>query len=247
MCKAFLDFREKFDIDCNGKGVRILAAVLLCLFVIGIILGICLPINSEKASPEDTNVYLNEEVCFAKDIYIKVIGLSVLTTERTNEKDSDGDELSPYSLNLQISIEQRTDKKPKSTTIKPKMFTLKSINVKSRNKMLVFFEQLAKQTIDAAISVTFDGSINILDDTIAFVADYTTEVAKEVNSDNKFKPIKANKNQFKAFKPKNINGAKIVTLLFPIKQEYLESENTIVLSIDSWDHVERRIYLITRP
>lgn len=89
--------------------------------------------------------------------------------------------------------------------------------------------------------------MNILDDTISFAADYTTEVVNEVTSQKKFKPIKASKNQFEPFKPKDVDGSKTVQLSFPIKQEYLESENTIVLSIDSWNHLERRIYLITRP
>lgn len=246
MCKNYFHIRKNFDIECSDKGTRIFLGVLL---LIAIILSIIFaPQIGEKAPPEDTNVYLKEEVCFAKDIYIKVIGLSVdLIEESAGEKDLDGDELSPYCLNLTLTIEQRTNNNPKSTTIKPDMFTLKCINVKSRSKMAIFFEQLAKQTISAAISVAVEGSVNILDDTITFAADYTTEVVKEVQSEKKFKPIKASKNQFEAFKPKDVNGSKTVKLSFPIKQEYLENENTIVLSIDALNHIERRIYLITRP
>ena len=113
--------------------------------------------------------------------------------------------------------------------LKSQMFTLKSINVKSRSKMAFFFEQLANQTINAALSVAIEGSVNILDDTISFAADYTTEVVNEVTSQKKFKPIKASKNQFEPFKPKDVNGSKTVQLSFPIKQEYLESEHTICL------------------
>ena len=248
MCKKFFDIREKFEVVCNNTGLRIIAGVFVAVFVIGAILGaVFLPQTAEKAPPEDTNVYLNEEVCFAKDIYIKVVGLSVDTIEsEAGEKDSDGDELSPYCLNLTLVIEQRADK-PKATKLESQMFTLKSVNVKSRSKMAIFFEQLAKQTINAALSVAIDGSVNILDDTISFAADYTTEVVNEVTSQKKFKPIKASKNQFEPFKPKDVDGSKTVQLSFPIKQEYLESEKTIVLSIDSWNHLERRIYLITRP
>lgn len=248
MCRKFFDIREKFDIDCNDIGLRVIAGLFVAVIVIGAILGsLFLPQTAEKAPPEDTNVYLNEEVCFAKDIYIKVVGLSVDTLEsESGEKDSDGDELSPYCLNLTLEIEQRADK-PKDTKLESQMFTLKNVNVKSRSKMAIFFEQLAKQTINAALSVAIDGSVNILDDTISFAADYTTEVVNEVTSQKKFKPIKASKNQFEPFKPKDVDGSKTVQLSFPIKQEYLESENTIVLSIDSWNHLERRIYLITRP
>lgn len=119
------------------------------------------------------------------------------------------------------------------------MFTLKNINVKSRNKMAIFFEQLAKQTISAALSVAIEGGVNILDDTVSFAADYTTEVVKEVQSEKKLKPIKTSKNQFEAFKPKDEKGPKTVKLSFMIGQDYLDSDNTIVLSIDSWNHVRK--------
>ena len=68
------DIREKFEVVCNDTGLRIIAGVFVAVFVIGAILGsLFLPQTAEKAPPEDTNVYLNEEVCFAKDIYIKVV------------------------------------------------------------------------------------------------------------------------------------------------------------------------------
>lgn len=249
MCKNFYEIHKKFDVDGFDIKTRILVGIFVIVLIGGIALGsIFIPQAGEKAPPEDTNVYLNEEVCFAKDIFIKVVGLSVDTIEiEGQEADSDEDKLLQYCLNLTILIEQRTDKKPKNTTIKPEMFALKNINVKSRNKMAIFFEQIAKQTISAALSVAIEGGVNILEDTVSFAADYTTEVVKEVQSEKRFKPIKANKNQFAAFKPKDENAPKTVKLSFMISQEYLDSENTIVLSIDAWNHVERRIYLITRP
>lgn len=249
MCKNFYEIHKKFDVDGFDIKTRIMVGAFVIVLVIGIVLSsILIPQAEEKAPPEDTNVYLNEEVCFAKDIYIKVIGLSVDTIEIDGkETDLGKDKLLQYCLNLTLSIEQRADKTPKSTTIKPQMFTLKNINVKSRNKMAIFFEQLAKQTISAALSVAIEGGVNILDDTVSFAADYTTEVVKEVQSEKKLKPIKTSKNQFEAFKPKDEKGPKTVKLSFMIGQDYLDSDNTIVLSIDSWNHVERRIYLITRP
>jgi hypothetical protein len=67
MCKKFFDIREKFVVDCSDTGLRVFAGVFFAVIVIGAILGLLfLPQTAEKAPPKDTNVYLNEEVCFAK-------------------------------------------------------------------------------------------------------------------------------------------------------------------------------------
>ena len=61
------------------------------------------------------------------------------------------------------------------------------------------------------------------------------------------KPIKATKNQFEEFELSGIRDEREVAVSFPIKQEYIDSENTIVLTIDKANCVERRIFLVKRP
>lgn len=238
------DFIEKFDVKF-GNAMRIIAIIFgVAIFIIIATLS---GVNyNESRKPEDTNVYLNEEVCFAGDIYIKVVALSVDKDETITGNDADGDNLSPYRLNLTITLEQRKKLWARNTKIKPDMFTLKCINLRSKNAMSIFFEQLAQQTIDAAISIAVDGSVNILEDTINFVMNYASAVTENIVTENKFKPIK-NDRPFEAFKPKKTDGIKTLHLSFPIKQEYMDSDNTIVLAIDAANHIERRIYLITRP
>ena len=46
---------------------------------------------------------------------------------------------------------------------------------------------------------------------------------------------------------KKVKKIETINLSFPIKQEYMDNNNTIVLSIDAVNHIERRVFLITRP
>lgn len=250
MMKKIFEWVEAFNIRFSlGMRIAIVGGFLavLMIAILGSVLGT--KTLQEKAPPEDTNVYLNEEVCFAKDIYIKVVGLSVdESNSDEGTKDADGDELSAYTLNLIIEIEQRPEKKGRNTTIKSEMFTLKSSNIKSKTPMKMFFSTLAKTTAMALLSGAVTGEVNIIEETINLAGEYVTEVSENVSTkDSKFKPVKATKKQFEKFKPKEEKGATTVELSFPIKQEYLESENTIVLTINAWNHVERRIFLIMRP
>lgn len=81
-----------------------------------------------------------------------------------------------------------------------------------------------------------------------FAGDYTLEnIQNAVYSRAVFKPIKCDSNSFEPFYPREKEGATNISLSFPIKQEYLESDNVMVLAIDAWNHVERRVFLITRP
>ena len=239
-------FNLKFSITTR---IVIIGGLLLVVVtsIFGSIFGT--QIAQEKAPPEDMNVYLNEEVCFAKDIYIKVVGLSVDENESEQDtEDADGDTLSAFTLNLTIKIEQRTENKGSNTMIKSQMFTLKSSNIKSKSNMGMFFSALAKTTAMALVSGVVSGSVNIIEETINLAGEYVTEISENVSTKkSKFKPIKATKKQFEEFKPKEKEGVTTVELSFPIKQEYLESENTIVLTIDAWNHWERRIFLILRP
>lgn len=236
--------------------VRITCVVLL-LFIGGLILASILNNNKE---PQDLNVYLNEEVRFADEIFIKVVGLSVDKTEMDEQNfDEDGDKLSEYTLNLLVSIEQRnTDFYINKVTMKSEMFTLKSVNLKSKSKMQVFFNSLATITLQTSIGLLVGGAVDgsleygvmdAIETGIDFANEYTTqsiENAEILKTD--FKPIKATKNQFEPFNPRdNMNEATIVKLSFPIKQEYLDSENIMVLTVNKIDKFEKKIFLMPRP
>lgn len=230
--------------------VRITVIALIIAIIGGAVIGTYIYKNEEQEEAKDTNVYLEEEVCFSGEVFIKVVGMYVDVNNTVDQEcDEDGDLLSEYVLNLAIIIEQRnTDFWANNITIKSEMFTLKSVNLKSKEKMSVFFNSLAQATLQTAVSVAIGGEINIIEETMGFAEQYITDsIENAENSDKDFKPIKAEKNQFEEFKPKNIEGPTTVKLSFPIKQEYLESENVIVLTIDLKSKFEKRIFLITRP
>lgn len=146
-------------------------------------------------------------------------------------------------------VEQRhTDGWINKVKIKPSCFKLKSVNLKARSKMAVFIECLAKETISVMIGGAVDGSINIIEETINYAADYTlASIENAENSKVDFKPIKCNKDSFQTFQPYKIDGPTYINLSFQIKDEYLQSDNLIVLAIDDIAHIEKRIFLITRP
>ena len=107
--------------------------------------------------------------------------------------------------------------------------TIKHFYLK-KYKMSVFFETLAQKTIEAAFSIAFDGGINVIEETVGLVGDYTTSVVEELSDNEKMKPIKAAKNLFQPFKMKR-------------KGE----EKTIKVSLDRTNCWERRVFLILRP
>ena len=127
--------------------VLVLAIVLIA--VINTITGV---------KPKDLNVYLNEEVCFADNVYIKVDKMNVTENDENETSDEDGDILSKYILNLELSVQRKSDKKKnKQIEINPKMFQLKSVNLKSKSKMAVFFESMFKATVSSLISSSVEG------------------------------------------------------------------------------------------
>lgn len=231
----------------SAKLFGVFGVSLLVIFVVfGTIKSKCS--SEESKAPEDTNVYLGEEVVFGQDYPIKIVGMSVEKIEEQKDiQDEDGDILSPYILNLKINIKQVSNKKCGDVKFKSEMFTLKNVNIKSKSKMAIFFETLFKTTFEMSLSMAVDGEINIIDTTIGFAQDYLTEVSENIITETKFKPIKASKKQFEEFTFSKIGEEKEVSISFPIKHEYLESENTIVLTIDTLDCLERRIFLIQRP
>lgn len=195
---------------------------------------------------KDPNVYLDEETCYAGGIYIKANKISVIQNDE--EFDDDGDKLSPYTLRIGVSIQRRGGSFWTGVNkIKSNNFTLKSVNLKSKSKMGVFIESLFKATISAAIDIAL-GDANIIGETLSFVEEYTLESIENAgNSSVDFKPIKCSKGQFKPYKPKDGDEPREHLLEFPIKQEYLESNNLIVLAINQASHIEQRIFLTKRP
>lgn len=223
----------------NGKKVTIIMCSCLLALLLTIV-GIN-TYNNYKDPPDehevDSNIYLGEEVCFAKEVYISVGGINVTKEENT------------YYLNLETIIEQKCeDNKPDKVFIESKNFVLKSVNLKAKSQMNVFFESLFKATVSALVSGAVGGDINIIEETISFVGDYTSEAIKAAIDENTtFKKVEAN-NTFDGFYPRDIEGKTILNLTFPIEEKNLEqTNNIIVLTIDQWNHVERRIFLIKRP
>ncbi len=202
----------------------------------------------KKQKPEDTNVYLNESVVFGTDYELKVVGMSVDKDDNADGiKDEENDELSAYTLNLTIQIKKISNKKWTKVVFSSNMFKLKSVNLSSKSPMSVFFETLAQKTIEAAFSIAFDGGINVIEETVGLVGDYTTSVVEELSDNEKMKPIKAAKNQFQPFKMKRKGEEKTIKVSFPIKRQYVNSNNTIVMTIDRTNCWERRVFLILRP
>lgn len=245
MCKKAVDIYEHHTIELTWK-VRIgIISFLICFIALWTLSSY---VDDQNKNVGDTNVYLNEEACFAGEIFVKVTSLNVDTIE-SEEIDSDGDALSSYVMNLGITIEQRhIDFFTNKVKFSPKCFALKSVNLKAKTLMSIFIESLAKATIAAALGAGIEGTINIIDETINFASEYTTESienAELLNGD--FKPIKSADDSFPSFYPYKIQGVTEISLSFPIKQEYLDSKNLIVLAIDDFLHWEKQIFLIVRP
>ena len=226
---------------------RILIVILVIVFLGCVFINQkCSPEKSQ--SPEDTNVYLNETVGFGTDYEIKVIGINVEKDETAEGTlDEDDETLSSYTLNLTINIKKISNKKWTKVTFESNMFTLKSVNLNSKSLMGVFFETLAQKTLEIALSIAIEGEINIIEETAGLVGDYTTAVVDNLKDEEKMKPIKATKNQFESFEMKDVGEERIIKVSFPIKQQYLETNNTIVLTIDRKNCWERRVFLIERP
>lgn len=248
MCKKAFDIYDKHEISFPIR-YRIMIGAALLLFLIGCGLNTWRS-KSVNNDTKDTNVYLGEEICYAGGIYIKANSISVDSNiDQENSLDDDGDNLSKYTLNLGLEIERRGGNFWTSTVkLKSQYFSLKSINLKAKNKMAIFFELLAKETVAAAVGIAIGGSVNIIEETVNYIEEYTSEsIENAANSSVDFKPIKCSKNQFEPFKPVEGHEPYFVSLSFPIKQEYLDSENLITLSIDQVTHFEQRIFLIKRP
>lgn len=253
MMKLLSEIFEWFSVKFS-RPTRIIMAVFLVVVVLAIILTSTLRkcSSNQEQIEADTNVYLNEEVCYAGNIYLSVVGLNVIKNSDEVNYDEDGDKLSEYTLNLKLSVEYRSEKEvsknEKSAMIRSDYFSLKETNIENKGAMGLFFENLAKATLSAMLDVAVGGDINVLESTASFALDYASSVVDEVSTKkSKLKPIKASKNQFEPFRPSENEGKTFIDLSFQLKENYLESNRTIVLAVDTWNHWEKHIFLITRP
>ncbi len=196
--------------------------------------------NNYDVITEDKNVYLNEPIQYAKDVYITVVGINVLGEESTEG-------VVNYTLNLNVEIESKHKQHHIfSAKLADKNFSLKSVNLKSKSKMAVFIEALAKETLNAAVGIAIDGGINVIEETLNYIGNYVEGSIENAENKSDFKPIKTT-SKINKFNPCKLKEKKIIELSFPISYEYLESDNPIVLAIDSVAHIEKHIFLTKRP
>ncbi|ABX81867.1 InlB B-repeat-containing protein [Acholeplasma laidlawii] len=186
---------------------------------------------------DENNNFLYEEFVFADEIFMKVVGINAVETE--DEK---------YMLNLSIRVEQwNTDINVNQQDIKSEYFELRLVDMYARSNMSIFMEALANATFSAMLSGAIGGDINVIEETLGFAEDYITGSIENAVS-NKNKVIKGDPNQFETFEPYRNNGvSSFIELSFLLTDEFLNSTQVMVLSIDTWDRIEQNVFLILRP
>jgi len=234
---GLFEWHKKYDIPIK----RIIGISILIIIIISALLGtFTVTSNNDSVTKEDRNVYLNEPIQYASDVYITVNGINVETIISNNENKE-------YILNLSVGIESKHEKYHfRSAKLSNKNFQLKSVNLKSKSKFSIFIEALAKETLNAAVGIAVDGGINIIDETINYIGTYVEGSIDNAENKPDFKPIDTITIVDK-FDPCKLTEVKNISLSFPIREEYLESENVIVLAIDSASHFEKHIFLTIRP
>ena len=218
------------------KEVHIFLIVLLAVIVGAIAIAFIFPRDGQSEVADiDENVYLYEEVLFAGEVYIKIVGINVIETEGI------------YTLNLQTRIEQfKADGNAKHLVIKPSMFKLKLVDKDAKSNMSVFVESLARATVSAIAAGAIGGDINVIEETLGLAADYIQGSIE--NSSSSEKAISLTNDHFTEFYPdSNLGNSKIINLSFVLTDEFLQSSKTMVLSIDSYIKWEKNIFLVMRP
>lgn len=219
--------------------IRIILGVFLVVGIgTAIVLSIVNPQGNQpsKRSENKENVYLYEEVVFADEIYIKVVGINVIEQNGI------------YTLNLQVKIEQwHTDLNINQQEIRPRMFELRLVDKYASSPMSVFVKSLANATVSAIASGAVGGDINIIEETLGFAGDYVTGIIENATSEEE-STIKANSDTFDPYYPYIENGVPtIVELSFVLNDDFLNSTKTMVLSIDDGlRRVQKNIFLVLR-
>ena len=76
----------------DTRSIRTIGIILVVFILLGLTINTikskCFP--EESKTPEDTNVYLGEEVLFGKDYLIKIVGMSVDKIEIEDNYDEMG-------------------------------------------------------------------------------------------------------------------------------------------------------------
>ena len=92
------------------------------------------------------------------------------------------------------------------------------------------------------LSGAIGGDINVIEETLGFAEDYITGSIENAVS-NKNKVIKGDPNQFETFEPYRNNGvSSFIELSFLLTDEFLNSTQVMVLSIDTWDRIEQNVF-----
>lgn len=211
------------------------AVIIVGFIVVPVIISTVSNSTTERWENKE-NVYLYEEVEFADEIYIKVIGINVIEAEGI------------YALNLKVNIEQwNTDMNINQQKMRPNMFELRLVDKYALSPMSVFIQSLATATISSMLSGTVIGEINVLEETLGFAANYVTGLIENATS-GKDRTIASNEDAFEPYYPYLQNGvSNTVELSFALNDDFLNSNKTMVLSIDDGlKRVQKNIFLVLR-
>lgn len=236
--EKLVEIWKAFTIKIPHSVRIIIGVVLFGGIVFAIIQSILNPQGEQPSerSENKENVYLLEEVEFADEIYIKVVGINAVEQNDI------------YTLNLQVRIEQwHTDMNVNKQIIRPEMFELRLVDKYSSSPMSVFIRSLANATISAMASGVVGGDINVIEETLNFTGDYITGIIENATSEES-RTIAANPDSFEPFYPYTKNGIPtFVELSFVLNDEFLNSNKTMVLSIDDGlRRVQKNIFLVLR-
>jgi hypothetical protein len=229
---------EAFTIKVPIAWRIFLGVILVGGFGAAILLSVLNPGGNQlsERSENKENVYLYEEVLFADEIYIKVIGINAIENNDI------------YTLNLQVRIEQwNTDININQQEIRPDMFELRLVDKNASSPMSVFVQSLANATFSAMASGALGGDINVIEETLGFAGDYVSGAIENATSEEG-RTISANYDTFEPYYPYLENGiSTIIDLSFVLNEDFLNSTKTMVLSIDDGlKRVQKNIFLVLR-
>ncbi len=232
-----MSWLDNFSVRATRQERTLLGVLLIAVLIVLFIFTLFPERNEAEVEPfVDNNTYLNEEVVFAEEIYIKCVGINATKIE------------DDYQLNLRIMVEQwHTDINVNQQEINPSMFELRLVDINSPSSMDSFLGNLVKATLITAGTLAVTGEVNVLEQTFEMAADYALERA-EMAASNPNEVIELNDNSFEEFAPYLLNGEPTyLDISFDVPQDFVLTNKTLVLSIDVWDRAQRDIYLVLRP
>lgn len=195
--------------------------------------------NVEQDKKQDKNIYLYEEACFAGEVYFTVKEIEIQNTPS-------------FALILTIDVEQRcTDLYKNNIDITSDMFTIKSTNNATKKAIGALYISVLGACVEAGIGAILGDSPEVIDVVSSVVENYIDEIPGIIEEAQSSFKIKAQKNQFQSFKPREQKGVTTIKVKFDFTEEQLNTERLIMLEINdgeknSW-HFKRMVYLIPRP